>query len=556
MLKGYQDEFAHPEMFEPFTDLHVDEDSIYSNPILSTLVQQAFQKNQNEIVVLETGDDALLARIHLFRQARKTINIQTFIWSDDESGAFVFSELLKAAGRGVEVRIIVDDLSLRNIPEKVAYLATAHPNIRIKQYNPLADQIKTGADDLVSGYIVNFDLANQRMHNKVIIIDDQLAIIGGRNFANDYFDRGTERNFKDRDVLSIGPVVKEMTDSFMEYWAFKLSVPSEAMLDVAAAIETNRIEIPTQAINYQAERIFQDLSYCSDSPECFHQRITSRAHRADRILFVADKPGKSDSVGTYNVTATTDTFIQLLESAEKSIVMQTPYLVMGGSKLFKKIRKEHPNMEILISSNSLAAADHYYAYAFSFRNKKEYLSKYKWQIFEFKLFPEDLATMVPEIAGIKRSEDYYTSIHSKTYLFDETIVWIGSFNLDPRSVFLNTEAAILIDSECLHEEVRGYIDRDMAKQNSWVIGRRERVPLLGFVSGAMENIMQLLPVLNIWPFRYTTSFELKNGGAPVPFYHENFHDNYRSVGEFPDAGFKANKTKLVNAFFGPAEPII
>jgi putative cardiolipin synthase len=556
MLEGYQTEFDQRTMYNPVEDMHVGEVSTYSNHLLADLVQQSFAGKFDQITVLESGDDALLARIHLFRQAQKSINIQTFIWSDDESGAFVFSELLKAARRGVEVKILIDDLSLRNIPGKVAYLATAHPNIKIRQYNPLAENIETGTDDLISGYMLNFDLSNQRMHNKVIIIDDRLGIVGGRNVANDYFDRGIHRNFKDRDVLAIGPVVRSMTDSFMEYWAFKLSVPSESMHDVAEAIVTNSIQVPPESLNYEAGLMFHKLDLCADSPECFHNRITSRTHRANRSVFIADKPGKSDSVGDYQVTALTDAFVQLLERASDKVVMQTPYLVMGGSKLFKKVRKEHKDMEILVSSNSLAAADHFYAYAFSFRNKKEYLRKYKWQIFEFKPLPEDIADMVPDIEGVERAADYFTCIHSKTYLFDDKVVWIGSFNLDPRSVFLNTEAALLIDSDGLHAEVSGYIDRDMADQNSWVIGRRQKVPLLGLVSGVIENIMHILPILNIWPFRYTTSFALKEGGTAVPFYDKEFYDNYRSVGEFPEAGFKSNKARLVNAFFGPVEPII
>jgi hypothetical protein len=179
-----------------------------------------------------------------------------------------------------------------------------------------------------------------------------------------------------------------------------------------------------------------------------------------------------------------------------------------------------------------------------------------WQIYELKPVPLDNAVMVPGIEGVNRTDDYSTCIHSKTYLFDQQTVVIGSFNLDPRSAALNTEAILIIDDQTVAQQVRDSINRDMAPQNAWAIGKRRKVPLLGYISGFMENLMKVFPVINLWPFRYTTSFELKEGGRQVPYFDATFYDNYRSVGEFPETGTKALKTRLVNSFFGPAEPII
>jgi len=558
MKASYQETLDSPDMYEPREYMRVDQKLDYDDAPIGPLVEKSFRENTHFVNILETGDNALLARIYLFRLAQKSINIQTFIWSNDESGQLVFHELLDAASRGVSVNIIIDDMSLRKLPGMVPYLATAHPNIRIKQYNPLADNISDSLLGKLSDWSLDFSLSNQRMHNKVIIVDDRMGIVGGRNFADDYFDRGTHRNFKDRDVLITGPVVKKMTDSFVDYWAFKLSVPSTSMKDVKAAIDAGNIDIPEVAKNYQVPAIFKDISDCADNPVCIESRIFARSYPVRDVRFLADRAGKAESLGEYEVSAVANEFGNQVRNSEESMVLQSPYLVMDktGVRMFRDALKERPQLKIQVSSNSLAAADHYYAYAFSFRNKKQYIRKLKWQIFEMKPFPTDNALMVPEIDGVTREDDYFTCIHSKTYLFDRKTVWIGSFNMDPRSANLNTEVAVIINDPGVAELVGNTIARDMAPENAWVIGRRQRVPLLGYLGGMMESIMTAIPIINIWPFRYTTSFELREGGKEVPYFDKAFYDNYRSVGEFPETGTKAAKTRLVNSFFGPAEPII
>ena len=176
--------------------------------------------------MLETGDDALLARIYLIRSAQRSIDIQTFIWANDASGRYVMYELTQAALRGIQVRILIDDLSARANPEHVAHLATLHPNLTIKQYNPLSENLQAGLLSKLTSYTLKFGQTNQGMHNKTLIVDNNYAITGGRNYADDYFDRGFERSFKDRDLMVMGPVAQAMTSSFDRYWSFELSVVS------------------------------------------------------------------------------------------------------------------------------------------------------------------------------------------------------------------------------------------------------------------------------------------------------------------------------------------
>ena len=146
----------------------------------------------------------------------------------------------------------------------------------------------------------------------------------------------------------------------------------------------------------------------------------------------------------------------------------------------------------------------------------------------------------------------------KTFLFDDINVWIGSFNLDPRSASLNTEAALLIRDPTMALHVKSKILRDVAPQNSWTIGERQKVPVLGYLNGAVENLFMNIPFANVWPFTYSTSFALNSGGTELPFFHPDFNKHYHDVGSFPGVAMstKVLKTRLTKAFFGPAEPII
>jgi phosphatidylserine/phosphatidylglycerophosphate/cardiolipin synthase-like enzyme len=543
----------------PVKDLHIHEEVSFPGSPFEEVLQKTFPHKDHFIGILNLGDDSLLARIHLFRAAQKAIYIQTFIWTDDESGRWAVEELVKAAQRGVRVKVLLDYLTLNKNLDNIAYLATV-PNIELKVYNPVAKKIRLSALNVIKGVGLDFIKNNKRMHNKIIVIDDRIGITGGRNFENDYFDRGTDRNFKDRDVLVVGPAVRAMTGSFMDYWHFELSVAADDMVDIHSLIEQGGRQIKeSQSPGFKD--LFGDVAACAQDAACVKSVLVDPGfYTKGKVTFVADKPGKAERIGKYKTTAVTDSILKLLSNSKKSVVMQTPYLIVSGqsARLFSRMRRDHPGLEILVSSNSLAAADHVHAYAFSFKIKKRYVKNFRWRIFEFKPDPKDADLMIRPIAAVKRSRNYYACIHAKSYIFDDKVAWIGSFNLDPRSKYLNTEVGLIIYDRAVARALKEDILRDMAPDNSWTIGKKKDIPVVSNISHSIDDVMEAVPLVHVWPFRYTSSFQLKEGKKEVPFYDEKFYEHYEPVGPFPQMQMTVAEieTRLLKSFFGVMEGLM
>ncbi|MFC1698730.1 phospholipase D family protein [Candidatus Omnitrophota bacterium] len=526
----------------------------------SRFIQETKQKKNHYLNVLNLGDDALLARIHLIRYAQKSINIQTFHWDIDETSRYFIYELIEAAKRGVQVKIIVDCNTLPKAPKLYAFIAAAHPNFRIKVYNPLTEKIRNPKAILAIEALMDFRSVNQRMHNKLFIIDGEIGITGGRNYANDYYDRGKQRNFRDCDLLIIGPVVNQMTNSFLEYWEHPLVVDSRDMLDVRKLIDNKDYPEYKDRDSFQLRNSFDDIDRCALDEECIKSKFIDHHYMVKQIDFFADQPGKIEKLGKDKVSRTTYELSKLIQSAKKSIVMQTPYLVIGreNNKFYKNLRKDNPDIEILVSSNSLAAADHTHAYAFSYKNKKKYIKNFRWQIFELKPSPKDADKMISPVTGDSRSEDYHVCIHAKSYVVDQEKVWVGSFNLDPRSANLNTEVGVIIYDAQVAQVIEQDIRRDMANHNSWTIAKRRNVPIGSFVGEALGTVVDSVPIVKVWPFTYSGSYELREGKEAVSIFHDDFYNHYKYVGPFPgvQGTGKEIEARLLKAFFGPIEPLI
>ena len=535
------------------------------------------------IHVLNIGDEALLARVHLIRSAKKSIYIQTYIWTNDESGRYLVYELVKAARRGVKVKIIGDNWKSAKVAQLVSFMATAHPNLEVKTYNPPANLVDPSALRFVQEALTKFKQVNQRMHNKIFIADGRVAITGGRNYENDYFDRGVTRNFKDRDVLVAGPVVREMADSFQEYWDYALVVDVRDLVDVRKLIKSGKFERFTTMESYRLGNLFDETDRLADDYQTIQKTFINNIFKVDKVMFIADKPGKNENGWLKGGGQATAALAKIVFEAEKSIVAQTPYLVLDEVTVrgVRALRAKNPGLDIMISSNSLAATDNIYAYSFSFKQKKLFVQDLRFRIFEMKPAPADVALMMPRYSlregNIGRTDEEsvdslsqekdsnsiestnrHLCIHAKSFVIDDRIAWIGSFNLDPRSVHLNTEVGLVIWDANVARAIKDDILRDAAPRNSWTIGKMKDVPVISAFSGLIGNTLQYVPIVDVWPFQYTSSFALNEGKEPVPFYDDRFYEHYTSVGSFPEVSLSIREIeiRLLKAFTGVAMPII
>jgi putative cardiolipin synthase len=523
----------------------------------------------NHAALLSGGYDALLLRVHLIRQARVSIDVQTFIWTNDEAGRLLMYELIEAAKRGVKVRIIADQMVSDQDPSTAAFLASVSPNLEIKHYRPPMSRLQPSLLQVVLTGLFSFREINQRMHNKVMVFDAAILITGGRNIENTYYDHATGLNFRDRDVLVVGPAARVAAESFAAFWSFRHAVSSRELVDVAAAIKRGDYPRHEHREDFDFGSYFKALDWQADDAALIGTRFVAPLRPVERAVFVADEPGKN--TGAFSQTARISRQLRAtLEPAQRNVTMQTPYLVLSkpARELIAEMKKRNPQLEIRISTNSFASTDNLPAYSANYRLRGLYIEQLRLEVHEFKPKPAALPELFPQYdlmvarARVRKpdgSDLPFLSMHAKSLVVDDRVAFVGSYNLDPRSENLNTEAGLLIEDAAFARTLREEIERDMHAGNSWVIARRQLPLKLDVVNGAIDGVMSLGPI-DIWPIQNTSSFELRPGASPVPPEHPDFYDNYREAGSFPGTeealSTKEVLTRLYKVVGAPITPIL
>ncbi len=516
----------------------------------------ALNSQKNHMLLLDHGENSLLARLNLIRSAEESIEIQTFIWVNDEAGHFVLKELLAAAKRGVKVRVIIDQLFSMGNSWLVSDLAIMHQNIEFKLYNPVFQEAHTSAFEFFSAMACCMARLNKRMHNKTFIVDNKYGIVGGRNYQSRYYDWDESFNYKDRDVLAIGPVVSQISESFASFWQSPHVIPVEHLRDVSMRIlngEKSKINWdephPTKA---------EQLLKNADNPQLIEDVFFDGIVTVDKVEYFSDTHDKPFNKKARKANKQlTQKIHQYFADAKFDILIQTPYLIFSrqARKTFKKLRRKNPNLWFRVSTNSLASTDAYYVYAISYKYKRFYLKKLDMHIYEFKDRPGMSGEMFSQQHVNERTR---YGMHGKSFVIDGKIAMIGSHNFDPRSDVLNTESGFVIHSEAFAQKLINNIEVDMKDENSWVVAAKEQIPFFSRVSGVIATISRKLPIFDIWPFRYSTSYRLKPGYEEVPANHPDFYQNYEVIGSFPnvDLSSKQIQTIIISAFAGFAEPVM
>ena len=425
-------------------------------------------QDKTGVYVLEDGGGSLVTRAWLCQHAEKTIDIQYFIFSTDNVGLIACDYLVRAADRGVKIRILVDDIMVDADLQDVLTL-DSHENITIKIYNPGVNLGKN-IFSKIRKFTTDFRSANQRMHNKTFIVDGKITITGGRNIADEYFDYDHDYNFRDRDVLLLGKVTKEVNRSFESFWNSPLSILTTDLTDV-------------EDKKTHDAQTFKKLHQYACNPENFWPQIRTRIDNLpkafkvikesknlvwlDSMSFISDNPGKNDgSYGLGGGGLTTSALIELVKGAKKSIDIQTPYLITSSlsQELFREAVKRGVTIRIL--TNSLASTDNVEAFS-SYQTDRELLLKTGIHIYEFK---PDAAERIKIMTGdLQKTLDYAPifGLHAKSMVIDGNITVIGTFNLDPRSANLNTECIAIMHSEKISQGVLFGMEEEFRPENSW-----------------------------------------------------------------------------------------
>ncbi len=425
-------------------------------------------KHKTGVYVLEDGDGSMVTRAWLSEHAEQNIDVQYFIFSTDNVGLIACDYLVRAADRGVQVRLLVDDIMVDAGAHEILTM-DSHENISIKIYNPGINIGKNIVQKL-NKFKTDFVGANQRMHNKTFIVDGKVAITGGRNIADEYFDYDHEYNFRDRDVLLLGKTANTIQKSFEEFWNDTLSIP------VADLVQET-------GTDFKAKGRFERLHQYACNPDNFWPQVREKIKNlplvfkeiqksgalvwVDSVNFVSDIPGKNDRThGAFGGGVTTTALMNLIKQAKHSVEIQSPYLITTetGEQLFREATKR--GVKIRILTNSLASTDNLEAFA-GYQKCRANLLKAGVEIFEFKPNAEDRYRIMTGALQKKLNYTPIFGLHAKSMVIDGETTVIGTFNLDPRSANLNTECVAIIYSPQVALGVLNGMEVEFKPENAW-----------------------------------------------------------------------------------------
>ena len=442
----------------PETTLQVDTTQTTLAQIIQPLQEQ--HPELTGYLVLFEPLEALSARLRLIDKAEKTLDLQYYIWDNDKVGALALHALIRAADRGVRVRLLIDDNNAKST-EGIFLALAQHPNIEVKLFNPYRFR-KYRALDM----ILDLKRINRRMHNKSFIADQQVALIGGRNMTNQYYNVSDNYQFSDVDVMLVGTAVKDISHSFDEYWNHEYAYKVQEVVKQSA-----------HHLSYESLKRQLDEHYTRITVQNYLD-LTSNSQAIDSLMsrdipldwvkaeVVKDSPDKIKSKAKKKEHLNFQ-LIQHLEQPEKNVDLISAYFVpeKKGAKMLTDLAED--GIKVRVLTNSFKANDVAVVHAFYGKYRQDLL-EHGVQLYEFlpALDKNDLDRHTEALAkkakvnlkGLSRS-----SLHAKLMALDEKQVFIGSFNFDPRSAYLNTEIGVLLNSPPLARAVHTTMDENLSK---------------------------------------------------------------------------------------------
>jgi putative cardiolipin synthase len=431
--------------------------SAFAEPQTTTigaLFQDAADRHpgQSGFGLMQEGSRAFTARLAMADLAEKTLDAQYYIWDIDATGRIMADRLIRAADRGVRVRLLLDDThKTEEIDNGIAAL-DAHPNIEVRFFNPVHNRRWR-----MWSFLSDFGRVNNRMHNKLFIMDNAVGIAGGRNIADVYFGVEKDHNFRDLDVVTAGPVVRDLSASFDLFWNSKSAVPIGALVAERATME-----------DYLAFRkLMIERMATAGYPYPVDQRIDDVRARIVEIRdaftwapgrVLVDDPARVDADGDSNVI--TQAILQRIGETKHELLIESAYFILLDRGIEEVQSLTSRGVTVRILTNSAATNDVVAAHA-GYADTREELLNAGAELYELR--PDSsIRQELDLVAGKSRA-----ALHSKAMVFDRESAFIGSFNLDPRSRFINTEIGIMIDSPEIARQLGAFIDEGVAPGSAY-----------------------------------------------------------------------------------------
>jgi cardiolipin synthase C len=440
---------------------------------------------------------AFAARVLLADVAERSIDAQYYIWHGDETGVLLFEALWRAAGRGVRVRLLVDDNNTAGLDETLAAL-DAHPGIEVRLYNPLTHRRVRALS-----YLLSPRRLDRRMHNKSFTVDSQAAVVGGRNVGDEYFGAGGGMVFTDLDVLAVGPAVRDVSAEFDRYWNSPSAAPAAFLLPAAGAEEASRLQSLFAAVRArpEAQEYLRSLRDTRVVTELLEHRLELEWAAA---RLVADDPAKTLDTRHRDDLLLLPRMLEIVGHPAEELDLVSPYFVpmAEGTEVFAGLARRGVRVRVL--TNSLAATDVTAVHA-GYAKRRRALLEAGVRLFELKPTPGEPGNGRGPRGGSS------ASLHAKTFAVDRARAFVGSFNFDPRSARLNTEMGLVIEGPALASGIAGAFDSEVPRL-AWEVKldgdgslywvertasgetRHETEPGAGALRRAWVGLLSILPI--------------------------------------------------------------
>jgi putative cardiolipin synthase len=458
-------------------------------------------QGESGLFLLDNGLDAYVARAVLAEKAERSIDVQYYLYHNDKTGKFFTRQLLRAADRGVRVRLLVDDMDMSGRDPGVAAM-DAHPRVELRIFNPFSRKALRATQ-----FISRFGSVTRRMHNKSFTVDNQVTIVGGRNIGDEYFETNPNINFSDLDLLAIGPVVEEVSASFDAYWNSELAYPAGTLLEESPSAE--RVDELRRALEDYAEEM-----RASDYADALRNSDLARTLREGEMTYrwgearaISDAPEKLLADPEDKELHLSSQLRPRFEEVQSELIIFSPYFVPGARGVKFLCGLAARGVKVRILTNSLASTDVGIVHAG--------YSKYRAALLRggVELYEINAKLSRPERTGEAKGSS--SSLHAKTFVLDRKTLFVGTLNLDPRAIVYNTEIGIVANTVEMSAEIAKWFDehildvafrvelyRDLRgdERPRWVLRENgeEKIylnePHVGFLRSLGIGLLGLLPI--------------------------------------------------------------